>query len=48
MRVSRSAKKKPRRSDWKTSHSLAKPLRSGSPAMAAEPSRKSAAVRGMR
>ena len=33
---------------WNVSHSLTKPLRGGSPAMAAEPTRKHAAVHGMR
>ena len=37
----------PGRSDWKSSHSETKPLSGGSPEMAAEPTRKSAAVHGM-
>ena len=37
----------PGRSDWKSSHSLTKPLSGGSPAMASAPTRKSGAVHGM-
>jgi hypothetical protein len=36
------------RSAWKVSHSLTKPLSGGSAAMAAEPTKKAAAVHGIR
>ena len=39
---------KPSSSDWKTSHSLTKPFRKGSPEMAMAPSRKNPAVHGIR
>ena len=38
----------PNRKAWKSSHSLTKPLRSGSPEIAAAPTRKKSAVHGIR